>query len=352
MKRSDSGRVLPGAIRKAGFMLAAVTMAGLAACVGRSSLPEGAELIPADATFAVSVDVPAVVNSEIYKKYQSEESVFGKNRLNFYRFAEATGLDPSKDIKRLLFMARAGNMMDGEAGAGGEGLAEMSAVVTGTFDGRKVHDYLAGSGMPSKKVEGIDIFEFIVIGDRCRFCLAVIDASTAAFGDGETLAKIAKASKDPSASLSAGDAGRLLRRVSPGAEAWGIVRADYLKKWIKEMLSRVSADSSALAALGPIHEAAFSFDTAEPMRVLVEMSATSDKDAMMVADVLKGAESLGRLALREARPELAKVMSDLVVEADTGVVRVSASIPASDVSMVAQVLGLNWLRMPSAATSP
>ena len=333
MKRIVSGSALLGAI----------LFAGLTACVGRSSLPEGAELIPPDATFAISVDVPALVNSEIYKKYKSEETVFGKNRLNFYRFAEATGLDPSKDIARLLFMARAGE----------EGLAEMSGVVTGSFDGRKVHDFLAASGMPSRQVDGVDIFEFLVIQDRCRFCLAVIDASTAAFGDGETLEKIARASKDPKASLAAGDAGRLLRRVNRGAEAWGIVRADDLKKGIKELLSRVSADASALSALGPIHEAVFSFDTAEPMRVLVEMTATSEKDAMMVADVLKGAESLGRLALKEAKPELAKVMSDLVVEADTGVVRVSASIPASDVAMVTQVLGLDWLRAArGSATSP
>lgn len=303
------------------------------ACQGRSPLPEGAELIPADTTFALSVDVPAVLNSEIYKRYQAQESAFGKNRLNFLRFAQATGLDPSKDIKRLLLMARAGE----------SGLAEMSGVATGSFDGRKVHDFLVASGMPSRQVEGVDIFEFLVVEDRCRFCLAVIDASTAAFGDGETLEKIARVRKGSEAALASGDAGRLLRRVSRGAEAWGILRADDIKKRLTDVLSKVRADGGALAALGPIHEAAFSFDTTEPMRVLIEMTATSEDDAMKVADILKGAESLGRLALKEAKPELGKILSDLTVEADTGVVRVSVSIPSSDVATVIQVLGLDRL---------
>lgn len=310
------------------LLLAAICMA----CATRSSLPAGAELIPADATFAVSVDVPAVLSSDLYKRYKANESVFGRNRLNFYKFAEATGLDPSKDVSRVLFIARAGT----------HGLDEMSALVEGTFDGRKVHDFLATSGMPSRKVAGVDIFEFVVIEDRCRFCLAVIDSSTAAFGDSETLEKIARIKSGADAPLSAGSgAGRLLRRVGREADAWGILRADDLRQSLAGVLRRLSANSSALSALGPIHEAAFSLDTAEPMRLLVEMTASSEEDAMLVADVLKGAESLGRLALKEARPELGRVMSDLSVEADTGVVRVSASIPSSDIDAVTQVLGLN-----------
>src|SRR5512147_2801073 len=126
--------------------------------------------------------------------------------------------------------------------------------------------------MPSRQVEGVDIFELVVIQDRCRFCLAVIDASTAAFGDGETLEKIARVKAGADPGLAAGDgAGRLLRRVGRNAEAWGILRADDLKKGMATVLSKISADSSALSALGPIQEASFSFDTTEPMRVLVEM---------------------------------------------------------------------------------
>jgi len=330
-----------------GAWMAAMMLAG---CSARSSIPEGAELIPTDATFAISVDVPAIQSSELYKRYQSDERFFGSNRLNFLKFAEATGLNPSTDIKRLLFMARAGDA----------GLEEMSGVVTGTFDGRKVHDFLADSGLPRRQVGSIDIFEFLVIEDRCRFCLAVLDASTAAFGDGETLTKIAQVKAGTAPALAGEErAARLLRRIGRGSEAWGIVRTDDLKVALLEVLKRVSADSGALGKLEPIHEASFSFDTGEPMRVVVELTATTNEDAMLVADVLKGAEALGRLAIREARPELSNIMTGLLIEADAGIVRVSASIPRADVESVARLLGVDWLKgmvrpaaAPTEAPSP
>ena len=116
-----------------------------------------------------------------------------------------------------------------------------------------------------------------------------------------------------------------------------------MKGAIAKVLRSVSADSSALAALGPIQEISFSFDTAEPMRVLVEMTTMSNDDALMIADVLKGAESLTRLTLKETRPELSMLMSDLVIEADTGLVRVAASIPVSDIDAVRNLLGAEWM---------
>lgn len=303
-------------------------------CGTGSPVPEGAELIPADATFAVSVDVPAVTNSELYKRYKSEERYFGSNRVNFYKFAEATGLDPAKDITRLLLMARTGD----------EGIEEMSGIVVGTFDGRKVHDFLAESGLPSRNVAGIDIFEFLVLNDRCRFCLAVIDSSMAAFGDGETLTKIAQVRAGQTPALAGEErAGRLLRRIGRGTEAWGIVRADDLRTAIAGFMSRMNADSSALSKLGPIHEGAFSIDLAEPLRIVVELTTSSEQDAMLVADVIKGGEALGRLALKEARPELAQLLADMLIEADTGVVRVAASVPDSDVEMVMKLVGGEWL---------
>lgn len=230
------------------------------------------------------------------------------------------------------------------ARAGDEGLEEMSGLVMGTFDGRKVHDFLADSGLPKRQVGDIDIFEFLVIEDRCRFCLAVLDSSTAAFGDGETLAKIAQVKAGAAAGLAGEErAARLLRRIARGAEAWGIVRADDLRETLSDILRRVSADAGALGRLGPIHEASFSFDTAEPMRAVVEFTATSGEDAMLVADVLKGAESLGRLAIKEAKPEFSRLLSDMLIEADGAIVRVSTSIPHSDIETVTKVLGGDWL---------
>jgi hypothetical protein len=319
---------------------AGLALMGLVACGLRKPLPEGAELIPADATFAVSLDVPSLLKSRLYALYKERESAFGLNRVNFYKFAQATGLDPSRDVQRLIFMATAGE----------KGLQEMSGVAIGTFDGRKVLDYLKNTGLPSRQVEGMDIFEIIVLEGRCRFCVGVVDSSTAVFGDGETLEKIAKVRSGAMQGLSSQErAGRLLRRMGRDPEGWGIIRANDLKGRLQEILGGLNANASALGALGPIQEISFSFDDAEPMRVLLEVTAATDDDAMRIADILKGAESLGRLALKEARPELGGLMSDMMIEADTGIVRVAGSLPASEVDIVARVVGggLSGLGMES-----
>jgi hypothetical protein len=319
----EIGRILKG-------IVAALVLVTLAACGLMKPLPEGAELIPADATFAISLDIPSLMNSRIYQIYKEREAAFGLNRMNFLKFAEATGLDPTKDVQRLIFMATAGD----------EGLREMSGVAIGTFDGRKVHTFLKDSGLPSRQVAGMDIFEILVLNGRCRFCVGVVDASTAVFGDDITLEKIARVHAGETQGLAQQErAGRLLRRMGRDPEGWGILRADDLRDRVQEVLGGLGANNSAFASLGPIQEISFSFDNAEPMRILVELTATNDQDAMRVADILKGAESLGRLALRETRPELGGVMSDLLIEADTGIVRVAGSLPSSDVDIAARILG-------------
>ncbi len=329
------------------FALTAAVVALLscaASCASRGSLPAGAELIPHDVTFALSFDLQALMSSELYRRYGADERLLGMNRRNFYKFAEATGLDPSRDISRILFLARTG-----------EGsLEEMSALVTGTFDGGRVRDYLISTGLPRQTAGGMDIFELILVNGRCRFCLAVVDASTAAFGDGETLRKIAELRSGAAEGLAA-QAGpaRLLGRVGRHAEAWGFLQGEDLRGALTRVLGSVSADGSQISRLGPLREAAFSFDTAEPMRLVVEIAADTDEDALLVADVLKGAEAFGRLALKEARPELARLVSDLIIDADTGIVRVAGSIPAGDVSTVARLLGAAWPEPPlTLGTSP
>lgn len=306
-----------------------LALAASLACGMRKPLPEGADLIPADTTFAVSLDVPSLMNSQLYQMYKSKESAFGLNRINLYRFAEAAGLDPN-DIQRVVFLATAND----------QGLQEMTGLVMGTFEGRKVLDFLEQSGLPSRTVEKTKIFEMVVVNDRCRFCLAVVDASTAVFGDGETLEKIARVKAGSAKGLVAEEGpGRLLRRMGRDPEGWGIIRAGDLRGLFQQVLGQFKVDSGPLAALAPLREVSFSFENEEPIRVLLELNAGSEKDAMRIADMLKGAESVGRLTLREVRPELGGFMSDLVIDADTGIVRAAGSIPPSDVEMAARLLG-------------
>ena len=310
-----------------------------ASCGGRS-LPEGVDLVPADATFAISLDVPAIMSSQLYEALEASDGLFGRNRMNFYRFAEAAGLDPRADVRRLIFLMRAGE----------SGVEDMSAIVTGSFDGKKVHSYLADSGLPIHQVSGTDIFEFIMINDECRFCMAVLDDHTAAFGDGKTLAKIAKVFEGSMPSLSSSEsAGRLLSRLGRDPDVWAILMTADLSGPIADLMSRVSADAGGLRGLGPMREAAFSFDATDPMRVLIELAADSEEDAMLVADILKGGEALGRLALRESRPELARIVSDLTIEADTGLIRITGSIPSSDIQAVTRLVGSTWMEGISSA---
>ena len=191
-----------------------------------------------------------------------------------------------------------------------------------------MHDVLKDSGMPHETRGGTDIFQMVIVEGRCRFCIAVFDDTTAAFGDGDTLAAMAEARASAETSLRGNrDAARLLTRVPGDASIWGLVRGVELAKPLVDALVNAEAAGSGARALGSIHDVSFFAVTGPTIIVAADAMTASEDDAMKVADVLQGAGSIGKLALKQAKPDAADLLADYKVNVDGPLLRASASIP-------------------------
>jgi hypothetical protein len=291
----------------------------LASCAANRPLPPGATYLPADSVFVLSLNLPTLTSSDLYKELKDSGGAVGLNRINLLKFAKAAGLDPFKDVTWLTFVGRRGET--------DVPIDQLSAVASG-FDGRKVYDYLKGSGLPSDPHEGMDIFPIVIVQDRCRFCLGVLDDATAAFGDGETLKAMADVRHAASSGLaSETTAASLLRTVDPKAAVWGMVRGKDLSSGLADLLARIQGGSKGPGALAPITDLSFFVMSGENVVVAVDALAGSNEDALLIADVIQGAGSLGKLALKQAKPEESGLLSSFRVQVDGKRVRVSASVP-------------------------
>jgi hypothetical protein len=311
-------------------------------CGLSSGMPEGSQFIPADSALALSFNLPALTATDLYKELQQQGGAVGLNRLNFMQFAKAAGLDPVRDVKWLTFLGR---------GAAEEGLQvdQLSALVSGSFDGGKVYSFMKESGLPFETHAGLDIFQVLIVDDRCRLCIAILDDHTAAFGDGETLRGMGEARQNPSSALASDEtAARLLTRLDSRAAIWGIARGRRLAGSLAGFLQQMAAQSKEAAAFTSIEDIAFFVAAGENILLAADAVARSEEDAMLIADILEGAGAMGRLALKQARQqEAGKFLTSFKVQVDGLVVRASTSFPQSALVELAQGAMSDLFLMPA-----
>lgn len=315
--------VKPASRAAAAAILLALPILAAGGCGLARQLPEGAAYIPADSAFVLAMNLPELSSTDLYKELREKGGAVGLNRFNFMQFATAAGIDPSKDVRWLTFLGR---------GSGDEGMAvdQLSALVSGTFDGKKVHDFLKDSGLPYETHAGLEIFQVVIVGDRCRLCVAVLDDTTAAFGDGETLEAMGDARQGEAGSLLSDEtARRLLQRIDTRGAIWGIARGKRLAGSLAGFLHSMADRGGALAAFSSIEDMAFFVSTGETILVAVDAVASDDKSALMVADILEGAGAMGKLALKQSGAKALSLLEPFKVQVDGRVVRASTNFPQS-----------------------
>lgn len=311
-------------------LLIALTAAG---CALQSRLPRGAVYIPSDAAFVLSLDLPAIAATELYKELERQGGAVGLNRLNFFKFASMVGLDPLKDVRSLTFLGRT------QEGAGPQ-IDELSAVVSGSFDGGKARQFLKESGIPFETHVGLDIYQVVIVEDRCRLCIAVLDDTTAAFGDGETLRAMAEGRRDAAMTLSADPtARRLLSRIDNRAAIWGLVRGKNFAEPFAKMLSDMAGGNPTAEAIGTVRDVSFFVAAERVITVAVDAVVKSAEDALLVADILEGAGAVGKLALKQAKPEASHLLATFKVQVDGELLRASTSFPEASLVELAQAFG-------------
>lgn len=225
---------------------------------------------------------------------------------------------------------------------------QLSALVTGSFDGMKVYDYLKDSGLPYETHAGVDIFQIVIVEDRCRLCVAVLDGSTAAFGDGVTLRAMADAKEDPASALASDPtAERLLSRLDHRAAIWGLARGRSLAGSLAEFLQQMAEERKEVAAFTAIEDLAFFVATGKDILIAADAVARSEEDALLIADILKGAGAMGKLALEQTgHQEASRLLTSFKVQVDGLVVRASTSIPQSDLVELSRNAMADMFRLP------
>ncbi len=303
--------------------MAAIALLPLAipGCGIAAGLPAGAEYIPPDTAFVLAMNLKTLASTDLYRELKEQGGAVGLNRLNFFQFATATGLDPARDVEWLTFVGR---------GKGEEGMAidQLSALVRGSFDGKKVYDFLKDSGLPYETHFGLDIFQVVIVQDRCRLCVAVLDDQTAAFGDGETLRSMGEARQGGSPGLT-GDAtaARILSRVDRNAAIWGLARGRQLAGSLAGFLQKMAEERKELAAFKSIEDIAFFVTTGETILVAADAVARNEEEALLIGDILEGAGAMGKLALKQTGVEASRLLSGFEVQVDGTVVRASTTFP-------------------------
>lgn len=318
--------------------LAALACAG---CGLTTGMPEGSRFIPADSSLVLSLNLPELAATDLYKELQESGGGVAMQRLNFMQFIKATGLDVARDVRWLTFLGR------GES-EGGLAVDQLSALVTGSFDGTKVYDYLKGSGLPFETHAGVDIFQVVIVEGRCRFCIAVLDGDTAAFGDGVTLRAMAEAKGDSSSALSSDPtAERLLARLDRRAAIWGLARGQRLAGSLAGFLQQMAEQSKEISAFTSIEDIAFFVAPGENILLAVDAVARDEEEALLIADILEGAGAMGRMALKQAgNHEASRFLTAFKVQVDGLMVRASTSFPQSYLVELSRNAMSDMFRLP------
>jgi hypothetical protein len=277
-------------------------------------LPAEGLALPGDTRFVMGFDVHRFVASPFYQR-------FGKDRLGqgrppgFTELEEKTGLNPERDVDRILF-----------AGRGVEKGQEGVLLVSGRFDRTKLSRAIETEtkGVTSKGHEGTTMYLFREEAGKKAGAAAFLDDDTLVLGPREsveaTITNYAggKAPMRSNAALVA-----LLESVKPGSTFWAVGDQSVLSRL---PLSIPGAAGQGSISLPPVKSVVVTGDL-DPM-VAVELTgeAVDGKAAQNLADVVRGFVALASLQANQ-KPELKDLASAISVTTDAARVHVNLRVP-------------------------
>ena len=278
-------------------------------------LPAEGLALPADTQFVMGFDVHRFVASPFYQRFGKDRQGQGRPPA-FTELEEKTGLNPERDVDRIVVAGRA-------ADKGPEGGV---VLVSGRFDRTRLSRAIEteGKGVTFKGHEGTTLYLFREgVGAR---------AGAVAFLDDDTLVMGPRASVEATISNHAG--GRapvrsnaalvaLLESVKPGSTFWAVGDQSVLSRL---PLSIPGAAGQGSVALPPVKSVVVTGDL-DPM-VAVELTgeAVDGKAAQNLADVVRGLVALASLQASQ-KPELKELASAVSVTTDATRVHVNLRLP-------------------------
>ena len=268
-------------------------------------------LIPPDTTFLLGANLEAIRNTPVYQKWLGQLDL-----PQLKDFAEQTGVDPRKDLSRVL------SCSNGKAAV---------LLARGTFNIRDLELRLAAKGAQKTDYKGHKLF-----GDQ-RWAVTFMDASTAVAGSTTELRAIV----DRQAAKGSGLSPALRAKVdsiSANSQVWAAVVGG-----LQGLNIGVPDDSnlgSAIHLLQGIDSATLGVDLRTGLDLKAEADCHTDRDAKRINDAIKGLVGIGRLSTPDNQPELLKLYDAVKVTQQQAHVQILAQV-GSD--LVDKFLDL-WLK--------
>lgn len=278
-------------------------------------LPAEGLALPGDTQFVMGFDVHRLVASPFYQRFGKDPQGQGRPP-GFAQLEEKTGLNPERDVDRIVFGGRA-------VDKGPEGGV---VLVSGRFDRTKLSRAIEteGKGVTFKSHEGTTVYLFREGQGARSGAVAFLDDDTLVLGPREsveaTITNYAggKAPVRGNAALIA-----LLESVKPGSTFWAVGDQSVLSRL---PLSVPGAAGQGSITLPPVKSVVVTGDF-DPM-VAVELTgeAVDNKAAQNLADVVRGLVALASLQASQ-KPEMRELASAVSVTTEAARVRVNLRVP-------------------------
>jgi hypothetical protein len=278
-------------------------------------LPAEGLALPGDTQFVMGFDVHRFVASPFYERFGKDRQGQGRPP-GFTELEEKTGLNPERDVDRIVFAGRA-------ADRGPEGGV---VLVSGRFDRTKLSRAIetAGKGVTYKSHEGTTMYLFRE-GDAARSgAVAFLDDDTLVLGPRasvEAMLTNHAGGKVPMRSNAALVA--LLESVKPGSTFWAVGDQSVLSRL---PLSVPGAAGQGSITLPPVKSVVVTGDLDPLVAVDLTGEAVDNKAAQSLADVVRGLVALASLQASQ-KPELKELASAISVTTDATRVHVNVRVP-------------------------
>jgi hypothetical protein len=292
--------------------LSALVLDPARAAVG--PLPAEGLALPAKTRVVVGIDMQRFVASPFYTRYAQKDP--SKHMQALQELEEKTGLNPERDIDRVIMAT----------GAGATAHDSAVVLVEGRFDTHRLARLIETEkkGVTWKKVEGATAYLFNEAEGRKSGALAFLDENTIVMGSLAGVEQVLTNRVQAPAALEGNkELMDLLRQVEPGSAFWMV------------------GDQTALAQLPKGHTGGgqgpgFTMPNLKSVMVTAELEpvlnvkltgeATDAAAAKNLADLVRGFVAMAALQSAQ-KPELKELGNAISVTADVNKVHVSARVP-------------------------
>ena len=264
------------------------------------------KMVPPGATSLVGAHMDQIKQDEMYRKLAAMQGGFQQ----LDQFARETGFDPRRDVREILFVTE------------GQGAVLLAR---GNFH---VNPAVMKNSTKTR-VGSYDIWGQGTDG----FC--ILDSTLAAAGN---LPAVTDALKEWTSGAHTG-AQHLLgyaSSVNPQFQIWGVSTGT--GNFLADHPPAANSGLDFTSVFRNLQDYWFQADFSSGMRAEVHANTRTEKDAMNIADAVRGLVGLGRLNTPDNQPDLLKVWDGISVEQQGRSISLRADVPQSLVDRLVQLL--------------